>query len=61
VTLSWHDRSHWARVEAPCRWCHQPTWLRDDDRLPAHKVCAEQAAEREQQKINDRYQQGRDA
>lgn len=39
--LNWSDRNHWAWVEAPCRHCHQPTHLRDDDKQPSHKVCAE--------------------
>lgn len=41
--LDWRDRSHWHRAEAPCQYCHLPTHLRDDKKLPAHKVCAEQA------------------
>lgn len=43
--LNWRDRRHWARAAAPCRHCigNEPTYLRDDDGLPAHKVCAEQA------------------
>lgn len=46
--LDWRDRDrHWARAEAPCRYCHQPTQLRDHERKPAHKVCAEQAAANE--------------
>jgi hypothetical protein len=40
--LDWSDRDkHWLRTEAPCRHCHQPTHLRDDDKKPSHKVCAE--------------------
>lgn len=40
--LDWSDRDkHWAWTEAPCRHCHQPTHLRDDDKQPSHKVCAE--------------------
>lgn len=39
--LVWNDSSHWAQAEAPCRFCHQATHLRDDYRRPTHKVCAE--------------------
>lgn len=40
--LNW-ARGHMARAEAPCHHCHLPTFLRDDDGLPSHKVCAEEA------------------
>ncbi|MEZ0066730.1 hypothetical protein ABIA32_002742 [Streptacidiphilus sp. MAP12-20] len=39
--LDWRT-GHWAEAAAPCRFCWQPTHLRDDYRRPAHKVCAEQ-------------------
>ena len=42
--LDWRDRKHWAWTEAPCQYCHLPTFLRDDHRQAAHKVCAEAAA-----------------
>jgi hypothetical protein len=45
--LAWGDRSHWAAQAKPCRHCGGPTHLRDDDRLPSHKVCAEQALTKE--------------
>lgn len=41
--LVWSDRSHWDHRAKPCRYCGRDTNLRDDDRLPSHKVCAEQA------------------
>lgn len=56
--LDWRDRSHWGKTEAPCRHCRQPTQLRDDERLPAHKVCAEQAAAAEEARTLNRYQNG---
>lgn len=43
TVLAWADRSHWATQAKPCRHCKELTHLRDDDRLPSHKVCAEQA------------------
>jgi len=57
--LNWGNAAHWGRTEAPCRHCHQPTWLRDNERLPAHKTCAEEAAELEQTTTIHRYQKGR--
>ena len=41
--LQWGDRSHWADLAKPCRHCGKSTHLRDNQRRPAHKVCAEQA------------------
>lgn len=42
--LVWNSPIHWDhRGPKPCRHCGGPTQLRDDDRLPSHKVCAEQA------------------
>ncbi len=43
VLLDWSHRDHWASRERPCRYCEQPTHLRDSSRKPAHKVCAEAA------------------
>ncbi|AUY51917.1 hypothetical protein [Streptomyces sp. CB01881] len=41
--LDWRDASHYDRTRTlPCRWCGRPTPLRDEQRRPAHKVCAEQ-------------------
>ncbi|MGC0317528.1 hypothetical protein QBC98_006035 [Kitasatospora acidiphila] len=43
--LDWHDSAHFDRTrDLPCRWCGRPTPLRDDQRRPSHKVCAESAA-----------------
>jgi len=42
--LDWRDRAHWGGGRlAPCRYCHQGAFCRDEDGRPAHKVCAEQA------------------
>lgn len=41
--LQWGDRSHWAQLAKPCRHCGDLTHLRDNERRPSHKVCAEQA------------------
>ncbi|MEE1788960.1 hypothetical protein PUR71_39580 [Streptomyces sp. SP17BM10] len=42
--LDWHDARHFDRTgDRPCRWCGRPTPLRDDQRRPSHKVCAENA------------------
>ncbi|MBK3625466.1 hypothetical protein JHN59_11530 [Streptomyces sp. MBT49] len=42
--LDWTDRTHWDhRGPKPCRYCAGPTQLRDSDRKPAHKTCAERA------------------
>lgn len=57
--LDWTDSSHWARVQAPCRYCRRPTFLRDDDRLPADKVCAEQAITERAARAGAVYQEGR--
>ena len=40
--LDWTDSRHWA-YDGPhlCRYCKRSTYLLDDDRYPAHKVCAE--------------------
>jgi hypothetical protein len=43
--LDWRDASHFDRTRAlPCRYCGKTTHLRDDERLPSHKVCAEEQA-----------------
>ncbi|MFF2951801.1 hypothetical protein ACFVVU_10740 [Kitasatospora sp. NPDC057965] len=44
AALDWRDASHYDRTRTlPCRWCGKPTPLRDDQRKPSHKVCAENA------------------
>jgi hypothetical protein len=42
--LDWREAHHWSSRELPCRHCGGLTNLRDDDRRPAHKTCAETAA-----------------
>ncbi|MFB7621010.1 hypothetical protein [Kitasatospora sp. NPDC056181] len=45
VHLDWRDARHYDHTRTlPCRWCGRPTPLRDEQRRPAHKVCAEQHA-----------------
>ncbi|PYC80484.1 hypothetical protein C7C46_12315 [Streptomyces tateyamensis] len=40
--LNWRDARHFDHTrDLPCRWCGRPTPLRDDQRRPSHKVCAE--------------------
>lgn len=40
--LDWRDGKHFDRTRAlPCRYCGGATHLRDDERRPSHKVCAE--------------------
>ncbi|WP_327413199.1 hypothetical protein [Streptomyces sp. NBC_01233] len=56
--LDWSDRRHWARVQAPCRYCRTPTFLRDDDNLPADKVCAEKALQQRAERATAAYQNG---
>ncbi|GGV04278.1 hypothetical protein GCM10010495_14990 [Kitasatospora herbaricolor] len=42
--LDWRDARHFDRTrDLPCHWCRRPTPLRDDQRRPSHKVCAENA------------------
>lgn len=41
--LDWSDRAHWSSRALPCRYCGAVTQLRDSQRKPAHKVCAEDA------------------
>ncbi|MGW5123230.1 hypothetical protein ACWEQ7_04045 [Streptomyces sp. NPDC004069] len=42
--LDWRDGDvHWSSRALPCRYCGQPTQLRDSKRKPAHKTCAEDA------------------
>lgn len=37
---------HWSAIAKPCRHCGALTNLRDELDRPAHKVCAEEVAER---------------
>lgn len=56
--LDWHDRKHWARVQAPCKHCGAPTFLRNDAGLPADKVCAEAALQQRTARTAAAYQNG---
>lgn len=56
--LDWSDRTHWARTQAPCRYCRSATFLRDDDGLPADKVCAETALQQRADRTAAAYQNG---
>jgi len=42
--VDWRHPRHWSPVKKPCVHCGKPTHMRDDDGLPADKVCHEQAA-----------------
>lgn len=42
--LDWREAHHWSPTLWACRWCGEYTHLRDDARMPAHKICAAQAA-----------------
>ena len=57
--LDWRDPSHYSRVKAPCRYCGRPTHLRDSQRRPADKVCAEEALATQAAQAADTYQIGR--
>lgn len=56
--LDWRDASHWSWTEKPCRYCQQPTNLRDSKRSPAHKTCAETALATQAAEAADAYQTG---
>lgn len=43
VVLDWRTGKHFSNVARPCRYCRKPTQLRDEDGVPAHKICAEAA------------------
>lgn len=48
VLLNWSNPvRHWAWEAGACRYCGHPTHLRDSKGHPAHKVCAEQALDRQ--------------
>jgi hypothetical protein len=43
--LDWRAHHHWnSGRRLPCRYCGRPAFLRDEQGIAAHKVCAEQAA-----------------
>ena len=54
--LDWRDASHWSWTPKPCRYCGRPTHLRDSQRSPADKVCAEQALAQQAADAADAYQ-----
>jgi len=46
--LDWTDSSHWDYAgPQPCRYCGEPTQLRDSKAKHAHKSCAETALARQ--------------
>jgi len=57
--LNWNDSSHWSWTPKPCRYCGQPTQLRDSKRKPAHKTCAEHALARQAAEAAEDYITGR--
>jgi hypothetical protein len=54
--LDWRAAEHWSTAPRPCRYCAQPTNLRDSKRSPAHKVCAETALATQAAEAADTYQ-----
>lgn len=57
--LDWSNRDdHWSRVEGACRYCHEPTWLLDDDKKHSHKVCAERALDVREAHAAEVYREG---
>jgi len=55
--LNWNDSQHWDYTgPRPCRWCGIPTQLRDSQRKPAHKVCAEEALARQSAEAAEAYE-----
>ncbi|MBT2492331.1 hypothetical protein J7E96_28245 [Streptomyces sp. ISL-96] len=57
--LDWSDSRHWAQQARPCRYCDQPTNLRDSSRKPAHKTCAEDAIRQQIQDAAAAYENER--
>jgi len=55
--LDWRDASHWSRTPRPCRYCGQPTQLRDSKGKAADKVCAEAALAQQAAEQADAYHQ----
>lgn len=56
--LDWGSSTHWHHVKAPCRYCGQPTHLRDSKGKPAEKVCAEAALAQQHADTGAAYQNG---
>ena len=55
--LNWNSRDHWAWEQLPCRYCGEPTNLRDSKHKPAHKSCAEEALAVQAAEAADAYRQ----
>ncbi|MGA5202723.1 hypothetical protein [Streptomyces variegatus] len=59
--LDWTHGPHWDYDRArPCRYCGDPTQLRDSDKKPAHKVCAEAALDQQAEDAAAAYYQQED-
>lgn len=56
--LDWREARHYSSRALPCRYCGQPTNLRDSKGKPAHKVHAEQALAQQAADAADAYQTG---
>lgn len=56
--LNWNDSSHWDYTgPQPCRYCGNPTQLRDGKQKPAHKTCAENALATQAKEAAEAYHQ----
>lgn len=55
IVLDWSGPGHWSRDAKPCRYCGQPTNLRDSKGKPAHKVHAEAALAQQAAEAQDAY------
>jgi hypothetical protein len=56
--LDWRDSSHWSWTAKPCRYCGEPTQMRDSNRSPAHKLCAEEALKTQAEEAAEAYENG---
>lgn len=60
--LNWNDSSHWDYTgPQPCRYCEQPTQMRDSHGKHAHKCCAEDALAQQAADAAEAYQNGQNA
>ncbi|MFJ3100311.1 hypothetical protein [Streptomyces sp. NPDC086835] len=57
--LDWTDSRHWSQQARPCRYCGEPTQLRDSQRKAAHKTCAEAALNQQHQDMAAAYENER--
>ncbi|MGW1039857.1 hypothetical protein [Streptomyces sp. NPDC002547] len=56
--LDWRNSEiHWSSRQLPCRYCGEPTNLRDSKHKPAHKTCAEAALTQQAEEAAAAYQQ----